>query len=228
GGTTITGYAPAMYPNTWLRLKRVGNVFTGYSSLDGNSWQTLGSISLPLASSLYVGVGVTSRNAGQSTTTQIRDYGNVQGGTIASLVINKEPLGASSRKTGLVISEIMYHPRSLDTNHSLEFVEIFNSNPFFENIGGYRISGSVDYTFPANTVIQAGTFLVVARDPAFVQSFYGITGVLGPWQGSATNNPGISTNSLPGGSGTVRLRNPAGAVLLEVQEEGRPTWPLAP
>ena len=31
------------YPNTWLRLKRVGNLFTGYASPDNLSWARLSS-----------------------------------------------------------------------------------------------------------------------------------------------------------------------------------------
>jgi len=68
--------------------------------------------------------------------------------------------------------------------------------------------------------VGAGQFVVVARDPGYVESYYGITGVLGPWNGAATNN-------LPGGSGLIRLRNPAGAVLVEVPYRGGNLWPIA-
>ena len=36
-----------------------------------------------------------------------------------------EPIGPSSRKTGMIITEIMYHPRH---SNSLEFVEIYNAD----------------------------------------------------------------------------------------------------
>jgi hypothetical protein len=61
-----------------------------------------------------------------------------------------------------VISEIMYDPKG---SNGLEFVEISNAGLIEENIGGYRISGDVDYTFPANTVLPVGGYLVVARNP---------------------------------------------------------------
>ncbi|MEY2407836.1 MAG: hypothetical protein QOF48_506, partial [Verrucomicrobiota bacterium] len=141
--------------------------------------------------------------------------------------LSREPLGPSSRKTSFAITEIMYHPRVVPgfTNRSLEFVEIYNSNPFPENISNHRLSGAIDYTFPANTSIPGGGFLVVARDPGFIQSRYGLSNVLGPWSG--TNLSGISTNGLPGGSATLRLRSPADAILLEVNYTGSAPYPVA-
>src|SRR5206468_4892286 len=90
-----------------------------------------------------------------------------------------EPAGPCSRKTPFAITEIMYRPMPDTNGNVLEFIEIYNSNPFFEDISGYRISGEIDYTFPANTVLQGGEFRVIARNPAQVQSAYGISGVLG-------------------------------------------------
>src|SRR4029434_3552114 len=110
-------------------------------------------------------------------------------------VVNSEPLGPSNRRGGLITSEIMYHPRTRVDGKNLEFLEVFNAQPFAEDISGYRITGEVDYTFPAGTVLPGGGFVVVARVSTDVQSAYGISGVLGPY-----------TNNLSNGSGTVRLR----------------------
>src|SRR6266511_764402 len=71
-----------------------------------------------------------------------------------------EPIGPSSRRTGLTISEIMYHPTNRVDGKDLEFIEIYNSQPFFEEISGYRLSGTVEYTFSTNTTIQARSYLV--------------------------------------------------------------------
>jgi len=42
GVATASGNFPVNYPNTWLRLNRVGNVFTGFGSYDGINWATRG------------------------------------------------------------------------------------------------------------------------------------------------------------------------------------------
>ena len=128
-----------------------------------------------------------------------------------------EPLAASSRRTGLVISEIMYRPTARTNAPELEFVELFNSQPFPEDISGWRLSGSIDYRFPPGTVLAGTSFLAVAKLPVLLQSQYGITNVAGPY-----------TNSLPNDSGLVRLRNRVGAVLLEVSYGSKAPWPRSP
>src|SRR5688572_11240453 len=88
------------------------------------------------------------------------------------VVNGSEPLGPSSRRTGLAISEIMYHPAPRGDGRQLEFIEIYNSQAISEDISGYRISGDVDYKFPEDTVVGAGAFLVVARSPVDIQAVY--------------------------------------------------------
>lgn len=127
-----------------------------------------------------------------------------------------EPVGPSSRRTGLAITEIMYHPTNRTDGRNLEFIEIFNSEAEPQNLSGYRLSGAVDYTFPPGTTLAARSYLVVAAAPADVQTVYGISNVTGPF-----------TNNLPNSSGVVRLRNSLNAVLLEVEYSDAPPWPLA-
>src|SRR2546421_3875258 len=98
-----------------------------------------------------------------------------------------EPSGPSSRHGPVVISEIMYHPTNRVDGKNLEFIELFNSNPFFEDISGFRLSGEIDFTFPSNTVLNARSFLVVAAVPADVQSVYGISNVTGPYTNKLSN-----------------------------------------
>ncbi len=211
GSTTLSGVFRVNYPHTWLRLRRVGNVFTGFAGFDGQNWTQLGTASLPLPATVYLGFGVASHNAAQTATAAFRDLSDVTAaGANASLPF--EMPGQSSRLTSLVISEIMYHP----TNAVLEFVELFNTRGEPEDLSGYRLSGDIAYTFPPGTVIPGGGLLVVARSPVDLQDAYGVTGVLGPF-----------TNNLPNDAGRVRLRNPMGAVFLEVNYTDDVPWPAA-
>src|ERR1043166_5302314 len=70
---TTAGTFPANYPDSWLRLKRVGNVFTGYAGPDGQTWVSLGSATLPIGT-VYIGFAVTSHKTTQTTTAQFREY----------------------------------------------------------------------------------------------------------------------------------------------------------
>ncbi len=210
------GTFPVNYPATWLRLERVGGTrFNGYASYDGHTWTLLGTAYLSVSSTIYLGFAVASHSPEQSVSAQFRDFSDCSGEVVGLLPITTEPLGPSSRRTALVFSEIMYHPAPRADGRSLEFVELYNTNPFYEDISGYRITGDLSYTFPPGTILQGGAFLVIARNPADLQAVYGIANVIGPY-----------TNSLSNKSGTVRLRNPADAVLLEVEYNTKPPWPV--
>ncbi len=130
-----------------------------------------------------------------------------------------EPLGPSSRRTGLAITEIMYHPLPRTDGKNVEFVELYNSEPTPANIGGFRLTGDISFSFPAGTILPAFGFLLVAPAPADVESVYGISGVLGGF--------GVRGNALPNDQGKIRLRNRAGAILLEVNYSDDSPWPLA-
>ncbi len=66
-----TGSFPANYPNTWLRLNRVGNVFTGFASYDGQTWTQLGSDTITMPSQVYLGFPVSSHSTNSVTTAQV-------------------------------------------------------------------------------------------------------------------------------------------------------------
>lgn len=136
--------------------------------------------------------------------------------SVAAIVSPVEPLGPSSRHTGLVISEIMYRPLARADFRNLEFIEIFNSNPFPEDLSGYRLSADADFNFAPGTILPGRAFLVVAGSPGDIQAIYGITNVVGPFSGN-----------LPSNSGRIRLRNPDDIVLLDVEYDGDPPWPVA-
>jgi hypothetical protein len=123
-------------------------------------------------------------------------------------------LTPSSRRSPLIISEIMYHPLEATDGDDLEFVELFNTEPVDWDISGFRLEGQIDYTFSAGTVLPGRSFAVVAAEPASVESRYGLTGVYGPYQGKLDN-----------GGGTLRLVNNRGGVLLEVEYDDHYPWP---
>ncbi len=217
GGSAVpSGSSPVNYPFTWLRLQRVGSLFAGYTSFDGQHWIQVGSITLSLPNTLYLGMAVASHSASLTTTAKFR---NLSATTVASpetVLLPFEPLAPSSRRTGLVISEIMYHPESRADGKNLEFVELFNTSAFSEDLTGFRLSSAVDFAIPPGTILPAGGFLVIAKSPGDVQDVYGISGVLGPY-----------TNNLPNDAGTLRLRNKQDSVLLEVNYDSHAPWPCA-
>ena len=73
GLAVTSGSFPVNYPNTWLRLNRVGNVFTGFGSYDGTNWTQLGAATIAMPSQIYLGLAVASHNTNQPTTAQFHE-----------------------------------------------------------------------------------------------------------------------------------------------------------
>ena len=150
-------------------------------------------------------------------------YGQVTSSTAAlqlleptSFFDQPEPPGPCNRRSPLVISEIMYHPKARTDGRELEFVEIYNSGEIPIRLDGYRLSGEIDYTFPLNTTIGARGYLVVAPSPADIQAVYELPNVLGGF-----------TNKLSNSGGNLRLRNVSDAVLVDVTYSDESPWPIA-
>jgi len=218
GAATLSGSFPVNYPDTWLRLRRAGNQFTGYAGFDGENWASLGSTSVAMPATVALGFATSSHNTNRTTTAAFRDFANVTSAGVNSSPLPVEPLSQSSRRTSLIISEIMFNPPDRADGKNLEFVELFNSLGEPQDISGWRLDGDADFTFPANTIIPPGGFLVVAQSPASVQAVHGISDVLGPFS---------STNSLPNPRGMIQLRNRIGAVFLEANYDTEAPWPMA-
>ncbi len=219
GATNPLSISPSMpvnYPYTWLRLRRNGDLFTGYSSYDGEAWRTLRSVTNPMPALVYLGLSVSSQQTNRTLLARFREFSDVVSATEAARLPDVESLGPSSRRTPLVISEIMYNPIARADGADLEYVELFNSQPVDEPIGGFRLSGSIDYTFPPNSRIDGGGFVVVAKEPSALKAASGLPTVYGPYE-----------NNLPGDGGRVTLHSELGAVLIDVDYSDRPPWPAS-
>jgi hypothetical protein len=101
-----------------------------------------------------------------------------------SVVVAACLLVCSPTSGDVVINEINYEPR--DNCDELEFIELFNSGSEPVALGAWRFSNGVGFEFPAGTMIGAGSYLVVAQNPARLRQEYGIEAV-GPWTGRISN-----------------------------------------
>ena len=210
----MTGSFPPNPQKQWLRLKRTGNLFTSYASYDGVMWTQLGSVTLALPSSIYFGLSVSSHRNGNAVTAQFRDLGPTVSTVVGMVDTGTEPLGPSSRRTPIAISEIMYKPAKRADARNTEFLELFNSNPWSEDIGGYTLAGQIAFTFPAYTSIPGNGFIVVAAVPSDLEYADGIGGVMGPYVGSLKT------------TGPIELLDENGALLLDVNYADTAPWPM--
>ena len=120
---------------------------------------------------------------------------------------------SASLPAAVVINEIFYHaPDDLD---QLEFVEIANTGGEPADLSGWKLSGEIEFAFPADSAIEPGAFAVVAKDREVLKEFYGVD-ALGEFKKSLSNR-----------GGQLKLTNAAGEVVETVAYKDRAPWPLA-
>lgn len=69
---------PVSFPNTWIRLQRVKNEFTGYYSTDGKTWKKYTTFTLELPSKIYLGPAVTSHNTSHGASAKFRNIAELK------------------------------------------------------------------------------------------------------------------------------------------------------
>ncbi len=107
---------------------------------------------------------------------------------------------ASAADSTVVFNEIQYNPAA----GQQEFIELRNLNGVDVHIGGWKIDGGVDFTFPAGTVVAGGGYVVIGALP----------GAVGPFAGQLSNT-----------GETLRLRNLNGRIMDEVTYDDKNGWP---
>ena len=89
GGSTVAFWVNNVTTEPWLRLKRQGNVFTGYYSLDGTNWTLTTQQTVAMTNAIYVGLAVTSHD-----TTQMNES------VFDRVTVDPSPLALSPRLSG--------------------------------------------------------------------------------------------------------------------------------
>ncbi len=110
-----------------------------------------------------------------------------------------------------VINEIHYDPPN--KSEPAEFIEIHNPSGTQLPLGGWTLAGGVDFTFPPQASIEPEGYLVVAQDPSFLKSAFGVD-ALGPWTGRLRNE-----------DERVELRDPTGILIDRVGFQLGFPWP---
>jgi hypothetical protein len=121
----------------------------------------------------------------------------------------------SRADTSVVFNEILYHPWTNEP--AMEWVELYNQMAVNVDVSGWALDGGVTYSFPSNTIVRGGGFLVVAVSPGTLMAATGLTNVLGPFSGRLSNS-----------GETLQLRNNSGRVVDEVSYGVDGDWPVAP
>ncbi len=148
----------------------------------------------------------------------------------------------------VVISELQYHPEAANTGD--EYLELCNisgeavvlqdwveteisSGVFVEETVSWAFTEGIDFTFPADTEIPAGGFLILAKNPSAFSACYAGplppgTPVLGPFEnGTALSNSGEKVRLCRPGDQAYGKSRPWIRV-DQVNYDDQPPWPTEP
>ena len=125
----------------------------------------------------------------------------------------KLSVGQPNPSFRLIISEIMYN--DLSNSDSLEYFELFNNSLSTIDISGYTITKGVNYTFPPNTYLHDGHYMVVAKDSALINAVFGISESY-QWDSGALSNSGEE----------IMIQSASGDTLAYVDYKIASPWPI--
>lgn len=146
----------------------------------------------------------------------------------------------------IVISEIQYNPYASNTGD--EYIELFNNTAeavmlqelvktetaqgvFIEEVISWAFTEGIDFSFPAETQIPAGGFLILAKNPTAFNTYYaGLllpgTAVLGPFEGALSNGGEKIRLCKPGEQAFNKSR--AWIRVDQVTYDDESPWPTEP
>jgi regulation of enolase protein 1 (concanavalin A-like superfamily) len=189
----------------WLRLVRSGSTLTGLESADGATWTTVGTTTVAMASTVYVGLAVTSHSTTASTTAAIDavevDAGAESGGgglpaPWANRDIGATTIAGSAQDTDGTFSVTASGADIWGTADAFHFVY----QPF---TGDGSIDARIVSVQKADNWSKAGVMIRETLDPGSVQAFMLVSAARGvamqwrPTENGSSFNAAGSTATAP-------------------------------
>ena len=112
----------------------------------------------------------------------------------------------------VTLNEVNYNPPG---SQDAEWIELHNQMAVNVDLSGWSLANGISYTFSNGTIIPAGGYLVVAKNPAHA-SLSGVTGVVGPLVGSLSNS-----------GESIELLSRSSRLMDQLEYSDRGEWPVA-
>ncbi|NPE30639.1 T9SS type A sorting domain-containing protein [Methanococcoides sp. SA1] len=207
GSGTITDESIIVDSGYELQIKNENGTGTIYYTLDGIDPRKIGGYISPNAQS-----GETEVNLTINTTTVIKSRIKTDDEWSAlhelTIIVNDD-------FSNLRVTEIHYHPLDNDTidDGEYEFLELKNVGDYSLNLTSSKFVDGVEYTFPANAVLNPGEFYVIASNEMEFQNRYGFE--------PNSNYGGQLRNS----GEKVAMVSASGDTILKIEYNDKDPWP---
>ncbi len=146
GATSLSTTNAGQSAPKWLRLQRSGSTFTAYRSDDGSSWTQVGSDTVTMSGSLFIGLAVTSHVAGSDCTATFDNFmvtdtamGTSSGWTAVATPFDAAAAGWGDGEKGMALKS-----GSTFAVNTFTYSSCVDPSPSSINIpAGQSVSGSV-------------------------------------------------------------------------------------
>lgn len=195
GGSTTSTAGTTGAPPRWLRIVRKGNTFEAYESPDGQTWQSIGTSTISMAQTIYVGLAATSHKASATTTASLSNV------AVATAEASNQPPAVSltSPTDGATFTDpatIALSASASDADGTVAGVDFYRGTTLIgsDNSSPYSVSWSN---------VPAGTYSLSARardnaGATTTSSSVDVTvsdaapSLPAPWQAQDIGNPAIA------------------------------------
>ncbi len=171
GGATAGNGTVAQVAPYWVRLTRVGNLFTGFTSVDGVTWTQLGTKTLAMPSQVFVGLAATANSTtvmNTGTFTNVAVTGNAS-------VVNRQVFynrsastvfgdGSGNPTNAIDSTKIAVRPgQAMNTSSYTNYVKGLNG--LIVDVNGLINATASDFQFAVWNGIDASGFLAASIAP---------------------------------------------------------------
>ena len=198
GGTTTVKSGTSSAAPIWVRAVRKGTLVTTYWSSTGSSWTTMGTDTIALGTSAYVGIAVNSRNSGARATARV-----------SNVRVNRQglPAGQQSRDIGApaLAGSVTYASGAYTIKAA--GADIWGTSDQFHYV--YQpVTGNIDVVARVASITNAHAWSkagVMIRESLTASSRHAmtVTSVSKGYAFQRRPEPGVYTEHTAGGSGTA-------------------------
>ncbi len=162
GGTSSAKAGTISYPNVWVRLTRVGNLFTAYYSTDGVNWAQSGQATQAMPSALLLGMAASAHSTSSVMSVQFRDY------SVTAPVAPPSDTTAPAAPNGA---------NAVGSLTKIVTSWTANSESDLAGYNIYRSTSAAGSFTKLNGAILTGASFVDSTAPAGARSYYRITAI---------------------------------------------------
>lgn len=103
-----------------------------------------------------------------------------------SVEVHQGSIGSSDIVFGLQLKSVLETPASIESD--TQWIELYNRGSATIELSDWSFTDGIDFTFATGTTLEAGGYLVIARDAATLSAELPEVTVLGDWEGSLSRS----------------------------------------